>query len=379
MDPRLRGSITRVMPGAEGTSVGWVVLRAAGGLALSSCRVCVPVVLSAHTMYIVGVFPVACSTRGISSLPRNLLSSPRRSPPCSPARVVPRIVSQHKSPPFSHHARAQRPMAAADAFLPSATVDGPSYVPVPAVPAAPLNTFPGPPEPARDSMSRLLPPAERAPLNPTTKTETPPAYPPPLPISIDPASGALLADAADGSPHVHIRVSVAFLAQLDTYVRAPPALDAAATAQSLLRHFARAVPTPTDATDAEAARLRNELALLHGFADEERHRANRTEQLLSDFRSLAARAPSATELAPNRQHVVRVADPSPFSGNCDDLQRFKLQLGLVLARPERFIDDQHRSQYCFQLLQGEAFQTMATSSPRMAASRSPPPLTPFGS
>ena len=60
------------------------------------------------------------------------------------------------------------------------------------------------------------------------------------------------------------------------------------------------------------------------------------------------------------RHHVKVADPAPFSGQREGLQRFKLQLGLVLALSERFADDQHRLQYCFRPLQGKAFQTMAS-------------------
>ena len=278
----------------------------------------------------------------------------------------------------------------------------------------PPGTFPGPPEPARDSMSRLSSPAERA-----TKTETemaepeflPPARPKPgsrppalaAPLStLDPASGVIRTDASDSSPPVFIGLSAAFLGRLADYAYHPPIHHAVASAQSLLSGFSRAPQHPAPDSAAELAErdsahaaelasrlaerdaahaaelasrdaahaadlqlLQNELREVNTFANDESTRATDTAKLLAEFRTLAAAAQAATPAAPAqaspqpfRDTAARVADPAPFSGNRADLQRFKFALGLSLASSERFSDDQHRLRYCFQLLQGEAFQVM---------------------
>ena len=65
----------------------------------------------------------------------------------------------------------------------------------------------------------------------------------------------------------------------------------------------------------------------------------------------------ASPTAP-KSHLLKIAEPEPFTGKRSDLRRFCDQLGLVLADQSRFMDEQHRLRYCFQLLRDEAYLTM---------------------
>ena len=66
---------------------------------------------------------------------------------------------------------------------------------------------------------------------------------------------------------------------------------------------------------------------------------------------------SASLTAP-KSHLLKIAEPEPFTGKRSNLRCFCDQLGLVLADQSRFMDEKHRLRYCFQLLRGEAYSTI---------------------